>query len=243
MKSLAGKRIVITGGASGIGLAVAHLAARLDADEIVLVSRSKEKLQAAKQNIAKSMVRAVDVTDEDAVASLFANLRPFDHLVTAAAGTYRGKITELETTSARALFESKFWGQHHCVKHGASQIRNGGSVTLFSGWISRKPAVGTGTLAAIDGAIESLTRVLSLELAPIRVNAVSPGQIDTPLWSARLSAEQQRQHFASVAAQLPVERVATAEDVAEGVMFLMTNQFTTGAILDTDGGQPWGKHG
>ncbi len=235
---LNGQRIVVTGGTSGIGFATALMAITEGAGEVILIGRSQDRAASAVKALgdrARSMI--LDVTDEVAVARAFSELGPIDHLVTAAAGTYRGRVTELETEGARALFESKFWGQHHCVKYGGPQMRPPGSVTLFSGWISRKPMIGTGTLAAIDGAIEALGRVLSLELAPVRVNTVVPGMIDTPLWGARLSPDQQREHFATIRRDLPVGRAGTAEDVAHAVMFLMTNGFTTGAVVDVDGGQ------
>ena len=235
---LKGRSVVITGGSSGIGLATAILARDAGASRVVLAGRSADKLAEAASFLgAVADPRQIDVTDEDGVARLFADLGPIDHLVTAAAGTYRGKITETDTGAAKALFESKYWGQHHCIKHGGPQVAKGGSITLFSGWISRKPMVGTGTLAAIDAAIEAIARIASLELAPVRVNAVVPGMIDTPLWSARLTVEQQKAHFEKIGAELPVGRAGTAEDVAHAVFFLMTNGFTTGSILDVDGGQ------
>lgn len=107
---------------------------------------------------------------------------------------------------------------------------------LFSGWVSRKPAVEMSTLAAINSAIEALARTMALELAPVRVNAITPGQIDTPLWRSRLSETEVRAHFDRVASALPVGRVGTADDVAHAVLFLMTNGFMTGAVLDIDGG-------
>jgi NAD(P)-dependent dehydrogenase (short-subunit alcohol dehydrogenase family) len=205
---------------------------------VVLAGRSAEKLAAAAGELGAAASTAVlDVADEGAVAGAFAQIGPIDHLVTAAAGTVRGKVVDLPVSAARELFESKYWGQYHCVKYAAPQLRPGGSIVLFSGWISRKPMVGVSTLAAVDGAIEALARTLALELAPIRVNAVTPGMIDTPLWAARLTPEQQRAHFASVGKALPVGRPGTAEDVAHAVIFLMENGFTTGAILDVDGGQ------
>jgi NAD(P)-dependent dehydrogenase (short-subunit alcohol dehydrogenase family) len=235
---VAGTRIVVTGGSSGIGLELARLAIEAGAGEVILAGRSAQRLAAAAQSLGGACTTLVlDVTDESAVAQAFAALGPFDHLVTAAAGTYRGTVVELDTAKARELFESKFWGQHHCVKHGGPQVLDTGSITLFSGWISRKPMMGTGTLAAVDGAIEALGRVLALELAPVRVNTVVPGMIDTPLWSARLTPEQRREHFSKVAQSLPVGRAGTAVDVAHAVLFLMTNGFTTGAVLDVDGGQ------
>lgn len=235
---LTDQRVVITGGSSGIGLATARDALVEGAGEVLLLARSRDRLDAAARELGDRVDALVlDVTDEDAVATAFAAIGAFDHLVTAAAGTYRGHIAETDTAAAKALFESKYWGQHHCLKHGGPRVRPGGSVTLFSGWISRKPMVGTGTLAAIDAAIEALARVAALELAPVRVNALVPGQIETPLWSARLGEEQRRAYFARLGAELPVGRAGTAEDVAHAVLFLMTNSFTTAAVLDVDGGQ------
>lgn len=235
---LEGATVVITGGTSGIGLATAELARDAGAARIVPAGRTEAKLADAVARVGASVTAVrLDVTDEDAVAAAFASLGAVDHLVTAAAGTYRGRVTETDAAAARALFESKYWGQHHCLKHAGPRIRAGGSMTLFSGWISRKPMIGTGTLAAIDAAIEALARVASLELAPVRVNAVVPGMIDTPLWGARLTPDEQRAHFAKVGRGLPAGRAGTAMDVAHAVLFLMTNGFATGAVLDVDGGQ------
>lgn len=238
--TFAGQRVAITGGSSGIGLALARRVGRLGATPILL-ARDETKLHAARRALADEHIHAVtsplDVTDEAAVERTFATLGELDHVVTAAAGTLRGRLTDLTTGDARALFESKFWGQHHCVKHAAPFLRSSGSIALFSGWIARKPMIGTSTLAAVDGAIEALTRVLALELAPVRVNAVTPGMIDTPLWNARLSDDERRAHFERVGAALPVGRAGTPEDVADAVLFLLGNGFTTGAVLDVDGGQ------
>lgn len=235
---LEGKAIVITGGSSGIGLALAEAVRDAGAASVVLMARNPERLDAAATRVgprARGVV--VDVTDEKAVREAFASVGAFDHLVTAAAGTDRGAIVDTDYARAKALFESKFWGQHHCLKHGAPLLRAAGSVTLMSGWISRKPMRETGTLAAVDGAIESLTRVAALELAPIRVNAVTPGQIDTPLWRARLDAPGRSEYFASLGTKLPVGRAGRPEDVAHAILFSMTNGFTTGAVIDVDGGQ------
>lgn len=235
--ALDGQRVVITGGSSGIGLALARRVVSAGG-LVVLIGRDEAKLaHAAAELGAAATTRSLDVTDETAVAATFAQLGPFHHLVTAAAGTVRGTVLDLEVSAARALFESKYWGQYHCVKYGAPQLRPGGSVVLFSGWISRKPMAGTSTLAAVDAAIEALARTLALELAPIRVNAITPGMIDTPLWSVRLSPEAQRAYFAQVASALPVGRFGTAEDVAHAVQFLLENGFMTGAVVDIDGGQ------
>jgi len=231
-----GRTVVITGGASGIGLATARMVVDRGGS-VILMGRSREKLKAARAELgAAGSIAELDVTDEDAVRRAFTGIERIDHLITAAAGTLRGRLVDLDTRRARQLFDAKFWGQHHCVKYAAPRIAAGGSVVLVSGWVSRKPVAEMSTLAAVDGAIEALTRTLALELAPVRVNAITPGQIDTPLWRSRLSEAEARAHFDRVAQGHPVGRAGTAEDVAQAILFLMTNGFMTGAVLDIDGG-------
>ena len=231
------QHVVITGGSSGIGLCLAQDLA-LRGARLTLVGRDATKLaQAAAQVQGPVQVASVDVTDEQAVADFFGQLNRLDHLVTAAAGTVRGKVVDLPVAQARALFESKYWGQYHCAKYAAPQLPAQGSMVLFSGWISRKPMAGVSTLAAVDAAIEALGRTLALELAPRRVNVVTPGMINTPLWSARLGATEQKAHFDKVGQSLPVGRAGTPQDVAHAVRFLLENGFTTGAVIDVDGGQ------
>ncbi len=233
-----GQRIVITGGSGGVGIALARDLLARGAGAVVLVGRDAEKLIRAETELGQGVETAtLDVTDEGAVAAFFAAQPQINHLVTAAAGTARGLVTELEVAKARALFESKYWGQYLCCKYGAPKLAANGSIVLFSGWISRKPMAGVSTLAAVDAAIEALGRTLALEIAPRRVNTVVPGMIDTPLWSQRLSPDEQRAHFAKVAASLPVGRAGLAEDVANACRFLMENGFVTGITLDVDGGQ------
>ncbi len=236
-QNFANQHVVITGGSSGIGLCLAQDLA-LRGASLTLLGRDAAKLKhAAMQVKGPVQTASLDVTDEQAVAAFFAGIARLDHLVTAAAGTVRGNVVDLEVAQARELFESKYWGQYHCAKYAAPKLVTSGSMVLFSGWISRKPMPGVSTLAAVDAAIEALGRTLALELAPRRVNVVTPGMIDTPLWSARLTPEQQREHFHTIGASLPVGRAGTAQDVAHAVRFLMENGFTTGAVLDVDGGQ------
>jgi NAD(P)-dependent dehydrogenase (short-subunit alcohol dehydrogenase family) len=230
-------RVLITGGSSGIGQSLAHRVIGAGGS-VILVGRDAARLDEARSVLGPnaSTVR-LDVTDEAAVARTLKDAGALDHIVTAAAGSVRGNIADLQVAEARALFESKYWGQYHFLKYGAPYLPAGGSITLFSGWISRKPMAGTSALAAVDAAIEALARVASLELGPVRVNAITPGMIDTPLWRARLSESEQRAFFSKTAEALPVKRTGTADDVAHAVQFLMENRFTTGAVLDVDGGQ------
>lgn len=236
-QNFANQHVVITGGSGGIGLQLAQdLAAR--GARLTLLGRDADKLQRAAEQVQGTVqVASLDVADERAVAECFARLGKLDHLITAAAGTIRGTVVELEVAKARELFESKYWGQYHCAKYAAPLMSATGSMVLFSGWISRKPMAGVSTLAAVDAAIEALGRTLALEIAPRRVNVITPGMIDTPLWGARLTPEQQKAHFEKVGASLPVGRAGTAQDVAHAVRFLMENGFTTGAVIDVDGGQ------
>jgi NAD(P)-dependent dehydrogenase (short-subunit alcohol dehydrogenase family) len=236
LNSFDDRTVVITGGASGIGLATARMVVDRGG-RVILMARSLGRLKAAQAELgAAAAIAELDVTDEDAVRRTFTGVERIDHLITAAAGTLRGRLIDLDTQRARELFDSKFWGQYHCVKYAASRMAADGSVVLFSGWISRKPAVEMSTLAAVDGAIEALARTLALELAPVRVNAITPGQIDTPLWRSRLSETEARAHFDRVAHAHPVGRVGTADDVAQAIILLMMNRFMTGAVLDIDGG-------
>jgi NAD(P)-dependent dehydrogenase (short-subunit alcohol dehydrogenase family) len=228
--------VVVTGGGSGIGLATAQMVAD-QGGSVILMGRSAETLRRAADEIGPgASIQPLDVTDEKAVERAFAGIGRIDHLVTAAAGSLRGRLVDLDTAKARALYETRFWGQHHCVKYAVPRMSRDGSIVLFSGWVSRQPAPERSTLAAVDSAIEALARTLARELAPIRVNALVPGQIDTPLWRARLTEREARAYFAGIAAGHPVGRVGTADDVAEAILFLLGNGFTTGGVLDIDGG-------
>lgn len=239
--SIEGKKVVVTGGSSGIGLASARALAGFGA-EVVVASRSEEKLANAIDEIGDGVeARVLDVTHEGDVKTFFEEIGPFDHLVMAAGEqAVDAPVMDLDTSVARRIFEVKYWGQYHAIKHGAQLIRDRGSVVMFSAWLARKPAVGFPTYAAIDGAVESLARVLSLELAPTRVNVVSPGVIDTSLYD-NLPEEAKVSIFEGVAATLPVERVGTAEDVAKAVLYLLENEFSTGAVVDVDGGHGSGS--
>jgi NAD(P)-dependent dehydrogenase (short-subunit alcohol dehydrogenase family) len=228
---LAGKTVVVVGGSSGIGLATAELAKAEGAD-VVIASRNKDRLAAAAEKIgARPMV--VDVTDDASVAALFKACGTVDHVVVTAAQLRSGPFKSVSMDDVRATMEGKFWGAWRVAR--AAEIRAGGSLTLVSGFLSIRPRPNSAIVGAANGAIESLARSLALDLAPVRVNAVSPGIIDTPIRAAMPEAARQ-ELLARTAAALPVGRVGTGEDIARQILAFMTIGFMTGSVVYLDGG-------
>ncbi|MDM5327770.1 SDR family oxidoreductase [Neobacillus sp. CF12] len=233
--SLKGKRVVVLGGTSGIGLAAAR--AFLDQSaQVIIASRSDSKLSEAKQ-VLGGIVEGyeIDFRSEEKVADFFSKVGNFDHLVLTAGEGTMGHFSELPVASARDSFDSKFWGQYITVRAALPYLNNESSITLTSGVYGVRPPQGATTLAAINSAIEGLVRGLSIDLAPIRVNVVSPGIVDTPIY-ARMSDDQRQELFNGIAQQLPVGRIAQPQDIAETYVYLAKNGFTTGTAVLIDGG-------
>jgi len=232
---LKGKKIVIIGGSSGIGFETAKQVIAQGA-EVIIASRSKNKLQNAKEQLGASATAfTLDTTQEQQVQSFFEKVGQFDHLVVSAAETSSGSFLDTNTAQARQLFENKFWGQYYAAKYGAPKVLPHGSITLFSGVVAYKSMVGSSILGAVNAAVSNLGQTLALELAPIRVNIISPGIIDTP--SRSKMPEETRNHFyATVGNKLPVKRIGRAEDVAQSVLYLLQNSFVTGTVLHVEGG-------
>ena len=230
------KRVVVVGGSSGIGLAVAEESASQGA-EVVIVSGKAERVQEAIKSIGgKARGQAVDVSDEKAVESFFTNLGGFDHLVfTAGDSLQLNELAKTDLKQARRAFELRYWSALATVKYGSPQIRKGGSIVLTTGIAGQRPQSGWVIAASVCGTIEALTRALAIELAPIRVNAVSPGVVRTNLWQNMNSAERE-QLFESVGKRLPVGRVGEPHDIAQAYLFLMKEGFSTGQTVVVDGG-------
>jgi NAD(P)-dependent dehydrogenase (short-subunit alcohol dehydrogenase family) len=226
------QRIIVVGGSSGMGLALAQKAQRRGAD-VVVVGRSRERLA----RLAESGVRtiAADITREADVEQLFAEVGAFDHLAATAVDAYYGPIRALDLAGARRTIDSKLNAALLLAKHGAGRIRPGGSITFTAGAASERPAPSGSVIAAVNGALEALARALAVELAPLRVNALSPGWVDTPLWD-QLAGDQKAERFVQMGRRLPVGRIGRAEEIADAFLFLMDNGFTTGSVLRVDGG-------
>jgi NAD(P)-dependent dehydrogenase (short-subunit alcohol dehydrogenase family) len=233
--NLTGKRIVVIGGSSGIGLAIARMAA-CEGASVVIASRSSSKLERAAGEIpAKVETASVDIRDENSLQKFFGDVGEFDHLTTPAGEVAGGHFLDLDVKEARKAFDSKFWGQYQAARYGAPRIRSGGSIVLFSGSNSQRPLAQASVRAAVNSAVEGLARGLAVELSPIRVNAVSPGLVDTPLHD-HLPKERRDAVFQAITASLPISRIGKAEDIAQTVLYLMTNEYTTGSTLFVDGG-------
>ncbi|WP_027550140.1 SDR family oxidoreductase [Bradyrhizobium sp. Cp5.3] len=229
--TLAGKKVVVVGGSSGIGLATAELA-KTQGGEVVIASRSAAKLDRVAERLKVTAIPA-DVTSDESVAELFRRTGPVDHVVLTAAQLRTGPFKTVAMDDVRATMEGKFWGAWRVAREAV--IRPGGSLTLVTGFLSVRPRPNSAIISAANGALESLARALALELAPVRVNAVSPGVIDTPIRAA-MPQEARREMLAKTAAALPVGRVGMAEDIAQQIAGFMTNGFATGSIVYIDGG-------
>jgi NAD(P)-dependent dehydrogenase (short-subunit alcohol dehydrogenase family) len=230
------KRVLILGGTSGIGLAVAEAAVSQGA-HVIVVSSQQGQVDAALARLgAESEGHAADLSDEKSVEGVFKRMQAFDHLVfTAGDSILQRSIGQTELADAQNFFGVRFWGAFLAAKHGGKLIRPGGSIVLTSSTVRRRPPVGFAIGAAISGAVEAFARALAVELAPIRVNVVAPGIVRTPLWD-RLPEEQREAFFAARGAALPVGKVGEPAEVAEAYLSLMRSTFTTGQSLVVDGG-------
>jgi NAD(P)-dependent dehydrogenase (short-subunit alcohol dehydrogenase family) len=228
--------IVLIGGGSGIGLAVARKAVARGA-RVVLGGRTQSRLDAAVAELGPDASRAypVDTHDRGSIDAFFARVGALDHLFVTAASYEVVPITEPDDATAESPFRSKFWGQYRAVRAALPHLSPTGSITLMAGAAGARPLKGGSGYAACNAAIEGLGRGLSVELAPIRVNTVSPGTIDGHLWNSR-PPEVRDGAFAQYRNLSLLRRPGTEEEVADAAIFLMGNGFTTGSVLYPDGG-------
>jgi NAD(P)-dependent dehydrogenase (short-subunit alcohol dehydrogenase family) len=234
-----GAEIIIVGGSSGMGLA---LAKRLLAEgaRVTIAGRSAERLAAARRELgdpADLKTTVLDLTREEEVAVFFRDCGPVDHIVSTAAdieGAYQ-LLPDLQLSAAQRVVESKFYGPLLLAKYGAPCLPPSGSIIYTSGVAAYRPAARGSVVAAVNAALEGLVRALAVELAPLRINAVSPGWVDTPIWSF-VAGDAKQATLDAMAKRLPAGRVGRPEDIADAIRFLIGNGFTTGTILHVEGG-------
>ena len=232
--SLNGQRVLIIGGTSGIGRAVALAALGAGASVHIGSSNSDRLSGALAQLGAGATGGEVDVRDEGSVAAFFSGAGSFDHLVYTAGDWARRKTkvgTGFDLQDAQASFDTRFWGVFLSVQHALPHLSATGSITLTSGLYAHRPAKGTSLVTAQNGAVEHLARGLALDLAPIRVNAVTAGFIDTEAWSGMSDDMKQ-----GVTAHQPLARPGLPAEVAEAYLYFMRAGYTTGQVSIVDGG-------
>jgi NAD(P)-dependent dehydrogenase (short-subunit alcohol dehydrogenase family) len=234
---LDGKRVLVIGGGSGIGFAVAEGAVREGA-AVTVASTNEQRVRAAAERLGGGAKGAVlDVTDEAAVEAFFA-ANGFDHIVTTAGdwgGPRRGPLADVDLTAAASLFKVRFWGALAVAKHGGAKLPPGGSLTLTDGMVAHRPAKGSTVSTAMAGAVEFLTRALAVELAPVRVNCVCPGLIRTGVWDS-VPEDRREEEFAKRTARQLIPRIGEPDEAAEAYLHLMRAGYTTGQVLKVDGG-------
>jgi len=243
---LRGQTVVVIGGSAGIGLAVAERALGEGA-HVIIASHARGRVDQAVQRLRKAAPAAgpeagtvhghvVDLRSASEIAQLFHTIGAIDHLVyTAGEELLLAPLGELDLAAARRFFELRYWGALTAVQAAHPQLAREGSIVLTSGAAGRRPHPGFLIGAGICGAIEATTRALAIELAPLRVNCVIPGFVDTDLWS-NIPPEPRSQMFRDAAAKLPVGRIGAASDLAEHYLSFMRGRYVTGQSIVVDGG-------
>ena len=228
--SLAGKKALVFGGTSGIGLAAVIKLRDLGA-EVIAISRNPEKAD----DIDHVTLESCDVRDRESLSGLFARHAPFDILISAATGGSRasGAFLEMDLDAYQASFD-KLWGYANCVRLGAEYLSEHGNIVLVSGSPARRAKPGQSALASVGGAVEQFARAIAVEIAPKRINVVSPGVIATPMFGP--DSEQRDKMLSAATARHVIQRAGNAEEVADGIVFVAQNGYVTGTTIDVDGG-------
>ena len=234
--NLRGQTVVIIGGSAGIGLETARRA-RDDGADVVLTGRNPERLEQAAKAVDAVSTAAFDATDAALLAEFFRDLeRPIDHVMVSGSGPYYAALADLDFEEARRDVENHLFVPLRVAREVGDKVRPGGSLLFISGTGGRRRAVGLALISAMTAALPALTANLAVELAPVRVNLIAPGFVDTPL-SARLLGGDLDQRREELRSTLPIGRVVGADDVAALAVHIMANTALTGATYDVDGGQ------
>jgi NAD(P)-dependent dehydrogenase (short-subunit alcohol dehydrogenase family) len=231
---LKGQRVVVIGGTSGMGLGAVRAAAEAGAEVIAAGRRPTAERESHPSQIRHAVV---DVTDAESIKALFDRAGEIDHLfVTATPSGGTGAFLEQDLAAAQRFMHGKFFGSWAAARHAAPNIRDGGSITFLSGGMAVRPRPGATLVAATFAAVEALSRALAVELGPLRVNTIRPGLIDSPMWDF-LDQDARRRFMQHARETLPVRRVGAIEDIGHAAVFLMTNPYVTGAVVEVNGGE------
>ena len=226
------KKALVFGGTSGIGLATCEQLIEKGAD-VIAISRDPSKASTVKHN--KLSFESCDVRIEEDVKKIFEKHATFDILVSAATGGSRaaGPFLEMDMLGFKSSFD-KLWGYANIVRYGTSYLSSDGTIVLVSGSPARRMKPGQIALSAVGGAVENLVRGVANEIAPRRINTVSPGLIDTPMFSQK--GADRKAFIESVTASHSIKRAGKPEEVAKGIIFVIENDFVNGTTVDVDGG-------
>ena len=233
--TLQDRTVVILGGTSGIGLAAA-IQAKAAGAKVIVVGFNPEGAEKVATENGFDGWRAADVTKAETITQALADIPHVDHLVLLAGTFVAGKVLEAEVAYLKRAFDERIWAAVHTLRTLGDRLASDGSVTFISGALADRPsAQGTAVLAAASAAMEAFARGLALELAPVRVNTLSPGTTDTPLLARTLGVHRDA-YVAALTEKLPQRRLGTAEEAGAAVVFLMSNGFMNGETLHIDGG-------
>jgi NAD(P)-dependent dehydrogenase (short-subunit alcohol dehydrogenase family) len=237
LQPLKDRKVVVVGGTSGMGLGAARAALEAGA-QVVVASRRPEKARAAVAADTDLFEHAlVDITDDVSIRQLFETVGDLDHLLVSATPKAKdGPFLEQDVEAARAIMNGKFFGSWACARYAAPRMRAGGSITFLTGGAAIRPRAGIATVTATFAALEALSQALALELGPLRVNTIRPGLVDSDMWN--FLDEAGREKLRRMAREaFPARRIGTIEDIGHAALFLMTNPYVTGAVLEVSGGE------
>ena len=232
---LLGQTVVVIGGSAGIGLETARRA-RAEGAKVILAARNPERLKHAATEIDASSTAAFDATDPVALESFFRDLPTIDHVMVTAGRPYYGRLADMDLAKIRQLIGEHLLQALYVARDATNKVRPGGTLIFMGGTGGRRPALGMSIAGAVTAALPTLIANLALEIAPVRVNLIAAGFVDTPL-SAELLGDQLEKRRNQLRSTLPIGRVVGPADVAALAVHIMTNTALTGATYDIDGGQ------